>query len=74
MRIIKNCYQYNKELFIMEKFDLKCPSCGSSDVEASGHAPQPTYGWGCKCKQCGHPFGEVKNDDTPFSYDFSGES
>ena len=57
----------------MEKFEVLCPSCNSSDVEASGRAPQPTYGRGYKCNQCGKPFGEVENCDTPFSYDFSGD-
>ncbi len=51
----------------------QCPSCGSYDIESSGHAPQPTKGCGYKCNKCGHPFGTVLNDDLPFSYDFSGE-
>ena len=63
-----------KEYNEMDDSTLQCPICGSREVETSGFAPQPTYGWGHKCKQCGHPFGAVQNDDLPFSYDFSGES
>ena len=62
-----------KEYEAMDESTKKCPHCGSNDVETSGLSPQPTYGWGHKCKQCGHPFGTVRDDDLPFSYDFSGE-
>lgn len=57
---------------LRKKCLLECPACGTEDIEASNHAPQPTYGWGCKCNQCGMIFSQVENNDWPFSYDFSG--